>query len=194
LREAPVQTRTLESLLTTLERWGSMFFKKDGLMYGALYGVPDPPNFDLIGDFSPLPLGVDADVDNNPYLAPYKHFKNNPFKGLFDPTDPLALLRAAIQGIGIKATTVLTLDTSLATGGISNIPFIVRQANASLMRAVFWIEELTDLDAQGNPQFMLQYAQRVLLDFFPIGDQNVGRIRWPHISINTMKLVARSAT
>jgi hypothetical protein len=31
----------------------------------------------------------------------------------------------------------------------------------------------------------------VLLDFFPIGAPSVGLIRWPHISINTMKLVAQ---
>ena len=86
---------------------------------------------------------------------------------------------------------MLTLDAALGTGDIHNIRFVVKQANASRMRAVFWIEELADLDAQGNPQFMLQYAQRVLLDFFPIGDPDVGRIRWPHISINTMKLTAR---
>jgi hypothetical protein len=158
------------------------------LALGSGVFVNGPPNFDNISDFSPLPLGVDADVDNNPYLAPYKQFKNNPFKNLFDPTNPLALLKAAVQGVNIKTTTVLTFDTSLATGGIHNIPFVAKQANASRMRAIFWIEELADLDAQGNPQFMLQYAQRVLLDFFPIG---VGLIRWPHISINTMKLTAR---
>jgi hypothetical protein len=153
--------------------------------------VNGPPNFDNIGDFSPLPIGPDADVDNNPYLAPYKHFKDTPFQGVFNPTDPLALLKAAAEGLNIKTTTVLTFDTTLATGGIHNIPFVVKQANASRMRAVFWIEELTDPDAQGNPQFMLQYAQRVLLDFFPLGGPTVGLIRWPHISINTMKLIAR---
>lgn len=96
-----------------------------------------------------------------------------------------------MQGVNIKTTTMLSLDTDLATGGINNIPFVARQANATRMRAVFWIEELADPDPQGNPQFMLQYAQRVLLDFFPIGANSVGQIRWPHISINTMKLTAR---
>jgi hypothetical protein len=161
------------------------------LALGSGVAVDGPPNFDNIGDFSPLPIGVDADVDHNPYLAPYKQFKDHPFKNLFDPTNPLALLKAAVQGINIKRTTVLTLDTSLLTGGIHNIPFVAKQANASRMRAVFWIEELADPDAQGNPQFMLQYAQRVLLDFFSLGDPDLGRIKWPHISINTMKLTAR---
>jgi hypothetical protein len=161
------------------------------LALGSGVVIDGPPTFHNIGDFSPLPIGPDADVDNNPYLAPYKHFKDHPFKNLFDPTDPLALLKGAIQGVNIKTTTVLTFDTNLASGGIHNIPFVVKQANASRMRAVFWIEELADLDANGNPQFMLQYAQRVLLDFFLVGRSGCGLIKWPHISINTMKLVER---
>lgn len=150
------------------------------------------PDFDHVGDISPLPVGVDADVDNNPYLAPYKQFKTAPFKGLFDPTNPLALLKAAAQGFKIKKTTTITLDTALLTGGISNIPFVVRQANATAMRAIFWIEELEDLDAEGRPQFILQYAQRIFLQFFPIG-WGTGLIKWPHISINTMARVATPA-
>ena len=176
-----------------IARLGTIPHGDAALALGSGVVVNGPPNFDNIGDFSPLPLGVDADIQNNPYLAPYKHFHDNPFLNLFDPTDPLALLKAAVQGVNIKTTMVLTLDTALATGGIHNIPFVTRQANATQMRAVFWIEELADPDPQGNPQFMLQYAQRVLLDFFPIGPNSVGLIRWPHISINTMKLVARPA-
>ena len=161
------------------------------LALGSGVQIQGPPTYENIGDFSPLPIGVDPDVENNPYLAPYKQFRDHPFKNLFDPTNPLALLKGAINGINIKTTTILTVDTHLATGGIHNIPFVKRLANASRMRDVFWIEELADLDANGQPQFMLQYAQRVLLDFFSIGDDRVGRIKWPHISINTMKLTAR---
>jgi len=58
------------------------------------------------------------------------------------------------------------------------------------MRAVFWIEELVDLDARGNPHVMSRYAQRGPLDFFPIPHEDVRRIGWPHISINTMKLIS----
>ncbi len=92
--------------------------------------------------------------------------------------------------MGIKQTTTITFDTTLATGGILNIPFVVKQANSTSLRAIFWIEELTAPDAQGKTQFLLQYAQRVLLDFFPVGGQGGKLIRWPHISINTMKLTS----
>jgi hypothetical protein len=154
-----------------------------------------PPDFINVGDFAPLPVGVTPDVDNNPYLAPYKKFRDAKFKGLFDPTNPLDLLKGAIANIKIKTTTTITLDTTLATGGIHNIPFVVRQADSTAMRAIFWIEEL-EVPPGRKPEFWLQYAQRVLLDFFPIGGTVgdptlIGRIRWPHISINTMKLTAR---
>jgi hypothetical protein len=147
-----------------------------------------PPNFNHIGDFSPLPVGVSPDVDNNPYLAPYKAFRDAPFKNLFNPVDPLALLKGAVPN-NIRSTTVLTLDTTLSTGGISNIPFIVKQANATSMRAVFWIEELTAPPVNGVPQIVLQYAQRVILEFFPAPGDGQSLIKWPHITINTMKLV-----
>lgn len=156
---------------------------------GTALAFDGPPDIDRAGDFSALPVGVNPDVDHNPYLAPYKVFRDAKFKNLFDPTDPLALLKAGMPA-NIKRTTVLTFDTTLLTGGIHNIPFVVRQANATAMRAVFWIEEL-DAPAEGGvPQIVLQYAQKVMLDFFHAPGAPGSLIRWPHISINTMKLVA----
>jgi hypothetical protein len=155
-------------------------------------GAPKLTDPQLIALFSPLPVGAGStDINASPYLAPYKKFHDAPFKNLFDPTKPLDLLARAIVGINIKQTTTLQLDTALDTGGVVNIPFVVKQANATSMRAVFWIEELVDLDPQGKPQFMLQYAQRVMLEFFRSRPPNTGLIKWPHITINTMKLTAR---
>jgi hypothetical protein len=134
-----------------------------------------------------LPIGVDQDIETNGYLAPYKHFHDNLFEGLFDPTDPTALLTAANQGVDIVRTTKLEFDTTVASGGINNIPFIVAQANASEMKATFWIQELAETDAAGNPRLRLQYAQVVQLDFFARTDGGPGRIKWPHVSINTLE-------
>lgn len=137
-----------------------------------------------------LPIGVDQDIETNGYLAPYKHFHDNPFQGLFDPTDPTALLAAANQDVDIVRTTTLQFDSTVASGGINNIPFIVAQANASEMKATFWIQELAETDADGNPRLRLQYAQVVQLDFLPRTDGGPGRIKWPHVSINTLEKVA----
>jgi hypothetical protein len=143
-------------------------------------GAPNIPTVNA------LPLGVNQDLENNRYLAPYKHFHDNFFRGLFDPTDPTALLKAANSGVDIVRTTVLEFDTTTATGGIHNIPFIVKQANASEMKATFFIQELAETDEAGNPKLRLQYVQVVQLDFLPRFDGGPGRIKWPHVSINTM--------
>lgn len=146
-------------------------------------GAPTIPNV------NGLPIGVSMDVDNNPYLGPYKHYRDNPFNGLFDPVSPQALLNAGMPG-NIKRTTTLALDTTLDHAGIVNIPFIVRQADAATMKSTFWICELDELDADGAPKMVLMYLQVIMLDFFPRFDGAAGLIRWPHVSINLMEKVA----
>ncbi len=148
-----------------------------------LDGTPQIPNVNS------LPIGVSQDLDNR-YLSPYKHFHGNPFQGLFDPVDPNKLLNDANNGIDIVKTTKLEVDTTVESGGIVNIPFIVKQANAADMKSTFWIQELAEKDDSGNPKLRLQYSQVVLLDFFPRFDGAPGLIRWPHVSINTMEKVA----
>jgi hypothetical protein len=143
-----------------------------------------------------LPIGVNQSLDN-PYLEPYRHFHDNPFVGNvgpgfpgFDPVAPHLLLTLANQGVAVTRTTELALDTTLATGGIKNIPFIVKQANAVSMKSTFWIQELAETDENGLPKLRLQYLQIVILDFFPRRDGLPGVISWPHVSINTLEKVS----
>jgi hypothetical protein len=145
-----------------------------------------------------LPVGVSQDL-NSGYLAPYKHFHDAPFKkdlvpGFpgFDPVSPEKILEFANQklseeGLTVVKTTTLTVDTTTPTGGILNIPFVVRQANAASMKSTFWIQELKDKD--GKSKLRLQYLQVVMLDFFSARDGLPGLIRWPHVSINTLDKV-----
>ena len=155
------------------------------LALGQSEEMNGPPQ---IPEISGLPIGVPEDL-NIGYLSPYKHFHDNPFQNLFDPVVPNALLEAANSGVGINKTTKLELDTAIESGGIVNIPFIVKQANAADMKSTFWIQELNDADANGAPILRLQYSQVVLLDFFPRNDGFPGLIRWPHVSINTLQKV-----
>ena len=146
-----------------------------------------------IPDINGLPIGVDQDL-KNPYLAPYKHFNDNLFQGLFNPISPNDLLEEANNGIEIERTTVLDVDSTHPTGGVVNIPFIVRQANATVMKSTFWIQELKEKDKHGKPKLRLQYSQLVMLDFFPRVDGLPpgccpGLIQWPHVSINTLEKV-----
>jgi len=151
-------------------------------------GKSTPDGDSTIPTINPLPIGVSQDVGNNPYLSPYKHFQTNKFKGLFDPTDPSALLRAATPQNIVK-TTILEVDSTLESGGVVNIPFIVDQANAASMKSTFWIHEL-EPGADGKSKFQMQYLQVVMLDFFPRRDGNPGLIAWPHVSFNTMEKVS----
>lgn len=130
----------------------------------------------------------------NKYLEPYQRFHDNPFKGNvtnqnfpgFDPVFPHELLVLANKGVNIINTTILEVDTTTESGGVKNIPFIEKQANAASMKSTFWIQELKDMDVNGNPILRLQYLQIVMLDFFPRRDGLPGVIRWPHVSINTL--------
>jgi hypothetical protein len=150
--------------------------------------VPPINGAPTIPDISGLPIGVDPNIDTDPYLAPYKNFHQNKFEGVFDPVSPNDLLKAANQGVNIVSTTVLHVDTAVPTGGIVNIPFIAKQAAATQMEATFWIQELAEKDAAGKPRMRLQYSQTVFLEFFSRPDGQ-GLIRWPHVSINTMEKV-----
>lgn len=147
-----------------------------------------------------LPIGVPHDVDNNPYLRPYKDFagdnafKKDLFPGFpgFDPLIPHNLLNVGMPQ-NVKETTVLRLSTEIASGSVANIPFVVKQANAASMDSTFYIMELDENDETGKPKFLLAYTQVVMLDFHKRFDGIPGLIGWPHVSINMMML-DRSAT
>ncbi len=141
-----------------------------------------------IDEISGLPLKFNTPLtfstDTKNYLAPYKHYHDNPFKGKlkslsgfegFDPTKPNALLQseAAKEKENIRSTTLLEVDTRNQTAGISNMPFIVKHAEANSMKSKFWIYELS------GDRLILQYSQIVNIDFFGT--------TWPHISINTLE-------
>lgn len=169
-----------------IARLGTIPHGDSVLGLGASAIVNGPPTIPAING---LPIGVNQDL-NSPYLAPYKHFSDNPFKGVvtapgfpgFNPVQPHLLLQGPFDGT-VTRTTVLRVDTRAETGGIVNIPFIVKQANAAEMISTFWIVEV---EKDGVTQLILQYLQIVLLDFFSRRDGLPGMIRWPHVSINTM--------
>ncbi len=178
--------------------------------------VPGRPG---IPDLSAFPLGVVFDVEaavaaagETDYLFPYKLFSDQPFKGIladvaefpgFSPANANGLLQGGLPPAeDVERTTILHFtteaseltDSALAEAGIRNIPFIERQADANLMRATFWIMEMKETDASGDPKLMLAYSQFILLDFFPRPPgQGEGLIRWPHVSINVMEKVAEPA-
>jgi hypothetical protein len=138
----------------------------------------------------------DYDFKSDPYLEPYRHYIDHPFMGNvtvpgfpgFSPADMNEILRFANRGVNIVRTTTLTVDTNRKSGGITNVPFSVREAEPVTMKSTFWIQELAERDETGKPRLRLQYSQVVMLHFFqPREDEFPGRVVWPHISIATLE-------
>ena len=158
------------------------------------------PDFELLPTGNALPSGFTLPQLNllDGYLEPYNHFHQSPFSGdtggqdEFDPVFPLELLKKANVDPDIEILEVYKFDfnTELSSGGIKNIPFIVKQADAASMRAAFRVMKVRHV-ASGEEETRLQYAQVVDLDFFehPQGPHKGSIIRWPHVSINTLKKV-----
>jgi len=157
-----------------------------------------------IADSTPFTLnpttGARINDTSDPYLAPYKNAVPPPGIPAEAVLTPNVLLKAAIAGQNIKKTVVLIVNASPvggingspvtpqpgADGGIVNIPFVVQNANANSMSAIFWIEWVENAD--GGHFLQLQYTQTVILDFpVPGADgKTMVNIKWPHVSVATL--------
>lgn len=145
-----------------------------------------------IGDICTLPHNDGFDLqacgvasNRNSYSEPYFTAMEE-FKGRFDVFNPNATLRKAIKEQEIVGTTTLAVSTK-QQGGLVNIPYIVKEADASLFESVFWIETVRSVNESGEAtEFkQLQYSQNTLLDF--LTSPSTGEtIRWPHVTINTL--------
>jgi hypothetical protein len=164
---------------------------------GGGFGVAGGP---LIAAANTLPSkgGV---VLGSPYTDP---FQNPPLPQNFKlpfVQNPNLALQQAILGQNIINTVVLIVSTNATnlttpptaipedpnpggtvitipapSGGISNIPFVVQNANATQLDAIFWIETVQQPD--GSTFMQLQYTQTVVLNFLGIN--------WPHVSVATL--------
>ena len=156
-----------------------------------ILGAPDFDRPDLQAMFSAAPVGLGNMAPTDPYLAPYAHFQQSPFMGVVDPTkvpgfpgfDPLKPLRLLKRPLGTVINHIELKFDSQVSGAVVNIPFITCQASATQVTSVFWIQEV---DIDGVRRFVLQYAQRVMLEFHSRIDGQPGLIQWPHITINSM--------
>lgn len=137
----------------------------------ALLTVPGGP---VIAAASTLPTGPGV---TPAYLAAF-HGSTPPLPPGMLPAwvvDPNQALIAAIAGQTITNTVVIVISTN-PVGGIVNIPFVVSNANATRLDAIFWIETVKQPD--GSSFMQLQYTQTVILNFLGID--------WPHVSVATL--------
>ena len=176
------------------------------LAMGTIKTFAGPPRADFeINSEDATPERInDKNFNTNGYLAPYRHFEDNPFFGNvpntavgfpgFSPKDANKILKFSLSKLSVKKTTVLHFDTKyrnekyLTNVPISNIPFVAREANVTEMHADFWIMELNKPHESADPEFVMQYSQTVYLEFFE-SDEKGKLIRWPHVSINTLRKV-----
>lgn len=182
--------KTAESRLETYVRQAAIPHGDSLLAQSTSFTtVAKRPTIRPVNSF-PFPLadpiqGLNADPAHPldaPYIDPYLN-DNLPGeclpKGLDAAKtirDPTEVLRAEIEGQKITETDVIVISTR-PVGGIINIPFVVQNANASQMDAIFWIETVK-LARSRKLFFQLQYVQRVILDF--------DDVHWPHISVATL--------
>lgn len=138
--------------------------------YSIKEGPPNIPDINAVPDPGPAaPLGY-----TDPWLSPV-------IPG-FSKVNPNQTLQDFIKQQDIVQTTTLSVSTA-NQGGIVNIPFIVKNANATAFESVFWIE--TVKSSTGTTFQQLQYSQQTNLNFIQKFGAP-GLIMWPHVNINTL--------
>lgn len=133
------------------------------------------PTFDVV---SALPPDLGPYMPSR-YLQPYEDAARGKN---FDVKDVNKTLREDICNQDIIKTTTLHM-TSKNAGGILNVPFIEKFADATRFDATFWIE--TVRRENGTTFEQLQYSQITDLAFFPKAGAE-GLIQWPHPNVNTL--------
>jgi hypothetical protein len=138
----------------------------------ATQGPPQIPNINA------LPFPVTGAPDG--YIEPYRV---TPMGSAWQAANPNLTLQQAIK----KQKIVQTINIEVATqpgGGIVNIPFIKKHANASAFNGTFWIEIVQNND--GSTFEQLQYSQQTNIEFLPQFDNPKKLITWPHVNVNTL--------
>ncbi len=175
-----VPATTVPAQPATVVRQGSIPHGTSVLAQGAV--IPTVNGGPKIQAVDSTPFNAMGPITNPTYLAPFSEATLPPgFRPPFLKNPNLAL-EDAILGQNIVKTEVLLISTKTSGGpgftggGLLNIPFLVSNANATQMDAIFWIETVQQPD---GTQFMqLQYTQTVILSFLDIN--------WPHISVATL--------
>jgi hypothetical protein len=102
--------------------------------------------------------------------------------------NPNLVLTKAIHGQDIVRTTVLHVNAGNAkphSVGTANTFFLAENASANHVTATFWIETVKKPHTSGH-FLQLQYSQVVMLDF--------NGLRWPHVSVATLRKQGTSPT
>jgi hypothetical protein len=185
----------------SIARLGSIPHGDSILAQGRSFTVAGGPQFE-VADPTPFTIqdGKRVNDTSENYLALLKNATPPPGIPQEAIMNPNIILSNAIKGQNIINTVVILLDAnpidgvsnvpaSESVGGITNIPFVNVNANATTISAIFWIETVQNAD--GSTFLQLQYTQTVILDFPVFGappENPVTPLKWPHISVATLLL------
>jgi hypothetical protein len=154
-----------------------------------LASIPHGDAFVAVGDATTVE-GPPTIVDRSalPVSGPETPFGyTDPYLSLgsgFDPSNFNSTLQATIKDQNIVQTTTLSVATENG-GGISNIPFVDRNATATAFFCDFWIETVQAANGQRFQQ--LQYSQQTNIQFMPtFGGAPGSLIMWPHTNVATL--------
>lgn len=151
--------------------------------------VPHGDSLAALGNYStiegPPPISDRNGVpDPGPDVLPGYLDAYGEVKAPFEPTNTVSTLQSVLAGQKVRKTTTMSVDTN-NSGGIVNIPFVVKHANASRLQCIFWIETVVGPD--GSDFLQLQYFQQTDLNFLPtFGGPPGSLIMWPHTNVNTL--------
>ena len=137
-------------------------------------GAPKLPAVPCLPDGQPkkAPFG---------YVDPYHLPADSPFQ----TKDANLVLRNLLAKQSVTQTT--TLDVSTANGGgVLNIPFVTKYANAPTFTSTYWIETVKD-PVTKQPFQQLQYSQCTNIEFFENEEKPGELIKWPHVNVNTLR-------
>jgi len=150
------------------------------LAQGESLTVPSGPRIDPVSS-TPITHSTGQPVTNEEYLKPFTDTPLPPGIPAGAIANPNLALNTAINEQKITETVVLPVATTNQVGGLAggveNIPFLTKNADAASMTATFWIEKVAHPEGGGH-FLQLQYTQTVILNFLGID--------WPHISVATL--------
>jgi len=142
--------------------------------------VPTTAGLPTLSNFNSEP------IETKLYTAPYEDAENVP---PFTPDNPNEILQRVIDQqnkVGQVGQTQVLIVSTAPEGGIVNIPFIEKHADASAFQSIFWVEDVKDQNE--NHFLQLQYSQTTDLAFkrdFTSNDPNK-LIVWPHVDVATL--------
>ncbi|WDE00811.1 heme-binding protein [Thalassomonas actiniarum] len=146
--------------------------------------VPDISSLPSEADQAGMPEGFLKQYENEQERLTVYDIVTKQNSKIFNVANPNDNLKRDNNGLEVVSTTHISMDSENG-GGINNIPFIVKHANATRFQCDFWLQTIK-LPMSGQTFEELQYSQNVDIEFHKRFSDKSGLITWPHVTVNTL--------